>query len=172
MIPQPTTGKATLLLALAILLSLTVSTPAAAQAPEELDHLALEATPNEQTGMPEEKITYTLEIDYAPTDWNGTLQTTVNGSALGLARSFTYEIPITGEMEPPVEKELTFTVPDRAPPVTYKADVLLQGGGQSAKDQVALNVNIVNESPGLAATTALLATIAAALFTLTRRRNE
>ncbi len=131
-------------------------TPAATPTPT-LQSLSVDINPKTVTAKPGDTIEYTITANWAPVTWNGDIQAKVEVGAMGISKHYNHSIPTEG-LEPPINRTIHPTIPDNAPPATYKAKVTAMADSISDTAETELNV----ETPGFGAITALAGLLAVA----------
>ncbi len=131
-------------------------TPAATPTPT-LQSLSVDINPKTVTAKPGDTIEYTITANWAPVTWNGDIQAKVEVGAMGISKHYNHSIPTEG-LEPPINHTIHPTIPDNAPPATYKAKVTAMADSISDTAETELNV----ETPGFGAITALAGLLAVA----------
>ncbi len=131
-------------------------TPAATPTPT-LQSLSVDINPKTVTAKPGDTIEYTITANWAPVTWNGDIQAKVELGAMGISKHYNRSIPTEG-LEPPINRTIHPTIPENAPPATYKAKVTAMADSISDTAETELNV----ETPGFGAITALAGLLAVA----------
>ncbi len=133
-------------------------TPAAIPTPT-LQSLSVDINPKTVTAKPGDTIEYTITANWAPVTWNGDIQAKVEVGAMGINKHYNYSIPTEG-LEPPINRTIHPTIPENAPPATYKAKVTAVA--DSISDTAETELKVETQTPGFGAITAFIGLLAVA----------
>ncbi len=138
-----------------------------AESPEEthapgnatpLQSLTLEISPSSITANPGDTINLRLRVNWEPKEWKGKANVKIILSAAGFKKE--YELPDVILENPPIEEEFSYTLPDNLPPLTYKATIVVEAGGQKAEDSMQIKVG-ASGTPGFEVVLGLIGLVGA-----------
>jgi len=132
----------------------------------EIEELEISIQPKYVEANPGESIEYTVVIDWYPPEWRGEMNISASIVAGGFEKKYSLKslIPVS---DPPIIQNVTISIPENLPPVTYKLKLEIEAESVRASEETELKITR-SEIPGFGFLTAL---VAVALLML-RRRNQ
>ncbi len=147
--------------------------------------------PGTLEASPGEEVEFNVKLDWAPSGWTGPVKVNLEAEGLGFTKTYSYDLYVTPDMEPPIESPIRFRIPENAPPTTYSAkitaaapteggehgdittqeweEITTQGVGLVSIDTVEININLPS-TPGFLAAPTLVALLAGLLLAIRRQR--
>ncbi|GEM_PF-5583217 len=139
------------------------STPTPSPVP--LERLSVEISPKNMEIKPGDTVNYKIKLDWKPETWEGEINAKIIISAFGFNKTYEYpSVPVKG-LTPPIESTIPITIPDNAPPLTYKATIIVEADGKTVSDKTSLVVKI----PAFEAVFAIAGLLAVAYLMKKRR---